>query len=109
LQGQVIASGIKPAQPAAQYQPIFMEIEMSIFKATVFVAVLALSTGASIAAEKTTIDHGNGEKTTVKSDGNGSKVERGNTVEHTRETHKEAVDRVKSDSQNRGEKATTSK
>lgn len=70
----------------------------------VFAAVLSSTTFAS--PQTTTIDHGNGEKTTVSSDNHGSKIERGNAVESTRENHKEAVERVKSDSNNKGEKAT---
>jgi hypothetical protein len=67
---------------------------------------IPLLSGVVIASPPTTIDHGNGEKTTVSSDSHGSKIERGNTVEHTRESQKKAVERVKSDSENRGEKAT---
>ncbi len=63
------------------------------------------SVSAEKGGEKTTINHGNGEKTTVTSDKEGSRIERHGTNESTRESHKEALDRITREAEARGEKA----
>ena len=83
---------------------------MNLSKLSALVALAAgLCLSSSAMAEKTVIDHGNGEKTTVKSNKEGSTTERGGTKETTRESHKEAVGRVTKESKDRGEKATKQK
>lgn len=72
------------------------------------VSVVLLSANA-FASESTTVEHGKGEKSVVTSDHNGSTIDRNGTREHTRETNKEAVDRVVKESGDRGEKATVVK
>lgn len=67
------------------------------------------SGSAEKGGEKTTVNHGNGEKTIVTSDKEGSNIERHGTNERTRESHKEAVDRITRESKDRGEKAVVEK
>ena len=78
-----------------------------------FAALIVVTTGLCLStpvmAEKTTINHGNGDKSTIKSDRDGSTIERGQIRESTRESHKEAVDRVTRESKDRGERATREK
>lgn len=79
-------------------------------KIMVLAAFALLGSGAAIAAggERTTIEHtdrgGNRGTTEIRSDREGSRVEGHAGRESTRETHREAVDRVTRDAQNRGEK-----
>lgn len=68
--------------------------------------VLGLTFGSIGMAQTTTIDHGNGDKTTVTSSKEGSTIERGGAKESTREAHSDAVKRVLKESKDRGEKAT---
>jgi hypothetical protein len=67
------------------------------------------SVSAEKGGEKTTINHGNGEKTTVTSDKEGSRIERHGTNESTHESHKEALDRITREAEARGEKADIQK
>ena len=77
------------------------------YKSIVFAALFSISLSFSCFAappKTTVIEHGNGETTTVRSGENGTEIERG-AKETTRETHKEAVERVKRESKEKGEKA----
>ncbi len=73
------------------------------------VVFLSIFLGLSAVAKETVIDHGGGGKTTVKSNKEGSTIERGGSRETTREPHKEAVERVIRESRDRGEKAVKQK
>jgi uncharacterized protein YxeA len=66
--------------------------------------ICSIIIGAGAFAQTTKLDHGNRESTTIKSNKDGSTIERG-TKETTRETHKEAVERTIKESRDKGEKA----
>lgn len=77
-----------------------------------------LGCGAAIATgnqegsqQRTTVKHtdegGNRGTTKIRSDGHGSRIQGHAGSESTRETHREAVKRVETDAQNRGEKTQT--
>lgn len=83
-----------------------MKIKFMVFAA----ALSLLGGGGAIATEnqRTTVEHtdqgGSRGRTEIRTDSHGSQVRGHAGYESTRETHREAVNRVNTDAQNRGEK-----
>lgn len=75
---------------------------MKILKSSLLVMSFIVANSVLASPMSTTIRNGDGTTTTVSTDQNGSSTTRGDTTEHTRDTHKEAVEKAKqADAQSR--------